>query len=465
MIENTILAHLVYNEEYVRRVLPFLKSEYFSDSTERSVFDLITGYVTKYNGTPTREALLIELQAINGMNEKVFEGAFETINALEVEKTDIQWLVDTTEKFCQDRAIYNAVSSAMEIIDGSSKTDKGAIPTILSDALAVSFNRSIGHDYFKDADDRYKFYHHKESRIPFDLDMLNKVTKGGLPRKTLNIILAGTGVGKTLFMCHAAAANVMQGYNVLYITLEMAKERIAERIDANLLQVTLDDLIKLPYDMYTKKINRVREKTVGNLVIEEYPTASAGVNHFRHLINELKLKRNFVPDIIYIDYLNIAASVRIKVGQGANSYTYVKAIAEEFRGLAVEQNVPLVSATQTNRSGYDSSDVDLTDTSESFGLPMTADLMFALSTNEDLERLKQLQVKQLKNRYNDTVVDRKFLIGVDRSKMRLFNLDAAVNKQLVQDDEDDDTPVFDMSRIGQRNDEKRSSFRDKFGHR
>jgi replicative DNA helicase len=461
MIENTILANLVFNEEYVRRVLPFLKSEYFSDNTERSVFDLITTYVIKYNGTPTREALLIELQSINGMNERVFEGAFETINALEYEKTDIQFLVDTTEKFCQDRAIFNAVSTAMEIIDGNGKTDKGAIPTILSDALSVSFNKSIGHDYFGDSDDRYRFYHHKEARIPFDIDMMNKITKGGLPRKTLNIILAGTGVGKTLFMCHNAAANLMQGYNVLYITLEMAKERIAERIDANLMQVTLDDLIKLPYDIYAKKIGRVREKTVGNLVIEEYPTASAGVNHFRHLLNELKLKRNFTPDIIYIDYLNIAASVRIKPGQNANSYTYVKAIAEEFRGLAVEFNVPLVSATQTNRAGFDSSDVDLTDTSESFGLPMTADFMFALSTNEDLEKLKQLQVKQLKNRYNDTVVNRKFLIGVDRAKMRLYNLDTPV----TQDDEDDDEPVFNMGRIGQREEGKRSSFRDKFGHK
>lgn len=461
MIENTILAHLVHNEEYVRRVLPFLKSEYFSDNTERSVFDLITGYVTKYNGTPTREALLIELQSINGMNEKVFEESFDTINALEVEKTDIQWLVDTTEKFCQDRAIVNGITASMAIIDGTSKVDKGAIPTILSDALSVSFNKSIGHDYFGDSDDRYAFYHHKESRIPFDIEMMNKITKGGLPRKTLNIILAGTGVGKTLFMCHNAAANLMQGHNVLYITLEMAKERIAERIDANLMQVTLDDLIKLPYDIYKKKIGRVREKTVGNLVIEEYPTASAGVNHFRHLLNELKLKRNFAPDIIYIDYLNIAASVRIKAGQNANSYTYVKAIAEEFRGLAVEFNVPLISATQTNRAGFDSSDVDLTDTSESFGLPMTADFMFALSTNEDLERLKQLQVKQLKNRYNDTVVNRKFLIGVDRSKMRLYNVDLPMVKD--DTDDEDDTPVFDMSRIGQRSDEKRSSFKDKFG--
>jgi replicative DNA helicase len=463
MIENTILAHLVHNEEYVRRVLPFLKSEYFSDNTERSVFDLITSYVTKYNGTPTREALLIELQSINGMNEKVYEGAFDTINELEVEKTDIQFLVDTTEKFCQDRAIVNGITQAMSIIDGSSKQDKGAIPTILTDALAVSFNKSIGHDYFGDSDDRYKFYHHKESRIPFDIDMLNKVTKGGLPRKTLNIILAGTGVGKTLFMCHAAAANVMQGYNVLYITLEMAKERIAERIDANLLQVTLDDLIKLPYDVYKKKITRVREKTVGNLVVEEYPTASAGVNHFRHLLNELRLKRNFTPDIIYIDYLNIAASVRIKAGSGADSYSYVKAIAEEMRGLAVEQNVPIISATQTNRAGYDSSDVSLTDTSESFGLPMTADFMIALSTNEDLERLKQLQIKQLKNRYNDTVVNRKFLIGVDRSKMKLFNLELDGSRDV--EEIEDDTPVFDMGRIGQRDDEKRSSFRDKFGHR
>jgi replicative DNA helicase len=462
MIENTILAHLVFNEEYVRRVLPFLKSEYFSDQTDQKVFDLITGYVNKYNGTPTREALLIELESIDGMNEKIYENSYNLIKDLNAEKSDIQWLVDTTEKFCQDRAIVNGIMTSLSIIEGTAKgTDKGAIPTILSDALAVSFNKSVGHDYFADADERYDFYHRKESRIPFDIDRLNMITKGGLPRKTLNIILAGTGVGKTLFMCHAAAANVKAGYKVLYITLEMAKERIAERIDANLLNVTLDDLVRLPKDMYQSRIKKVRDKTVGDLVIEEYPTASAGVNHFRHLLNELKLKKNFTPDIIYIDYINIAASVRIKAGQNANSYTYVKAIAEEFRGLAVEFDVPLISATQTNRTGFADVDVELTDTSESFGLPMTADFMIALSTSDELEALKQMQIKQLKNRYNDIVTIKKFVIGVDRPKMRLFNLDDGGSEP--QQDDDDDKPIFDMSLIASRDtSDKGSKFKQFF---
>ena len=448
-IENVIFGNLINNEEYARKVIPFLKSEYFGDQVDRAVFDLITDYVNKYNSFPTKAAIDIDLNEKTGLSEDQFKRAKELVSTLEKsEEKDINWLVDSTEKFCKDKALYNALMQSIQIVD-SSKNDSisvGSIPKILQDALGVSFDQSIGHDFLDDADARYEFYHRKEVRIPFDLDFFNKITQGGLPRKTLNIALAGTGVGKSLFMCHSAAQNLMSGLNVLYITMEMAEERIAERIDANLLGVTLDELKELPQSIYYKLIGRVRDRAKGKLIVKEYPTASAGSANFRHLLNELSLKKNFVPDIIYIDYLNICASSRIKAGANVNSYTYIKAIAEELRGLAVEFNVPIVSATQTTRSGYSNSDVGLEDTSESFGLPATADFMFALVTSDELRQLSQIMVKQLKNRYGDPAVHKRFVIGVDYSKMRLYNVEASAQEDLM----DDDTPVFDTSSSGSR---------------
>jgi len=426
-LEQSILRNLVYNEDYLRKVLPFLKDDYFSDRTERTIYNEITSFTETYNTPPTIEALSIAVKERNNLTDdevKNCETYLQEIEAHSKEQTEVQWLVDKTEKFCQEKAVYNAVLGAISILDGKDKSkDKGAIPTILSDALAVSFDTTVGHDYLQDSDARYDFYHRKEERIPFDLEYFNKITKGGLPAKTLNIALAGTGVGKSLFMCHVAAGAMVQGKNALYITLEMAEEKIAERIDANLLNVTLDDLMDLPKEMYDKKVARVREKTTGKLIIKEYPTASASVTHFRTLLNELNLKRSFVPDIIFVDYLNICCSSRIKAGANINSYTYVKSIAEELRGLAVEYNVPIVSATQTTRSGFTSSDPGLEDTSESFGLPATADLMFALISSEELEELGQIMVKQLKNRYNDPGYYKRFTVGVDRSKMKLYDIE------------------------------------------
>jgi replicative DNA helicase len=426
-LEQAILKNLIYNEDYLRKVLPFIKTDYFSDRTERTLFDEITSFTETYNNPPTIEALSIAVKEKTNLSDDEVERCETYLTEIEAnrqEKAEIQWLVDKTEKFCQEKAIYNAVLGAISILDGKDKShDKGAIPSILSDALAVSFDTTVGHDYLENSDERYEFYHRKEERIPFDLEYFNKITKGGLPAKTLNIALAGTGVGKSLFMCHVAAGAMVQGKNALYITLEMAEEKIAERIDANLLNVTLDDLMDLPKDMYDKKVARVREKTTGKLIIKEYPTASASVTHFRTLLNELNLKRSFIPDIIFVDYLNICCSSRIKAGANINSYTYVKSIAEELRGLAVEYNVPIVSATQTTRSGFTSSDPGLEDTSESFGLPATADLMFALISSEELEELGQIMVKQLKNRYNDPTHYKRFSIGVDRSKMKLFDIE------------------------------------------
>ena len=460
MIEKTILSHLVFNEAFARKTLPFLKDEYFHNQTDKTVYKLINDYVIKYNNTPTKEVLHIELKNREGMSDSTFKDSRALIDDLAVENTEIQWLLDSTEKFCQEKAIYNAIMASIKILDdksGSSST--GAIPALLSDALGVSFDISIGHDYFLNADDRFDFYHRKEEHIPFDIDFLNKITKGGLVRKTLNIALAGTGVGKSLFMCHCASFNLTQGSNVLYITMEMAEEKIAERIDANLLNVTMDDLASIPKDVYDKKINRVKDKTIGKLVIKEYPTASAGSGHFRHLINELRIKRNFIPDIIYIDYLNICSSSRIKSGSNVNSYTLIKAIAEELRGLAVEFNVPVFSATQTTRGGYGNSDVELTDTSESFGLPATADLMFALISTEELEQLNQIMIKQLKNRYNDPTLYKRFVVGIDRAKMRLYDAE-----QSAQDGMMDDTPgkpVFNKTGFGQGVDsEKKKRFKD-----
>lgn len=455
MIEKTILSHLVFNEVFARKSLPFLKDEYFQNLSDKVVYSLINQYVNKYNSTPTKEVLFLELNNKDGLSENVFKDSKRLIEDLQIDNTEIKWLLDSTEKFCQEKAIYNAIMASIKILDdktGSSST--GAIPTLLSDALGVSFDVSIGHDYFLNADDRFDFYHRKEEHIPFDLQYFNDITKGGLVRKTLNIALAGTGVGKSLFMCHCASHNLTQGKNVLYITMEMAEEKIAERIDANLLNVTVDELSVMSKDTYDKKIARIKEKTVGKLIVKEYPTAGAGSAHFRHLINELRIKRNFIPDVIYIDYLNICSSSRIKSGSNANSYTLIKSIAEELRGLAVEFNVPLVSATQTTRGGFGNSDIELTDTAESFGLPATADLMFALVSTEDMEQLNQLMVKQLKNRYNDPTIHKRFVVGIDRAKMRLYNVEESA--QTLHDD----TPVFSSSRSGQSMDsEKKNRFK------
>ena len=457
-IETTILSNLVFNEEYARKVIPFLKDDYFSNQKDRTVFKLITEYVNNYNAFPSKEALAIDLSNKDGISEESFKQSKELISALTQDtETKIDWLLDQTEKFCQDKAIYNAIMASIGILDDrTGKTSKGAIPQILSDALAVSFDTHIGHDFIEDADTRYEFYHTKEVRIPFDLDYFNKITQGGLPKKTLNIALAGTGVGKSLFMCHCAAANLLKGLNVLYITLEMAEERIAERIDANLLDVTIDELKILPKDVYDKKIARVKNKTTGKLIVKEYPTACAGSANFRHLLNELKIKKNFVPDIIYIDYLNICMSSRIKHGANVNSYTLIKAIAEELRGLAVEFNVPIVSATQTTRSGYSNSDVGLEDTSESFGLPATADFMFALvKQSEEMADLNQIVVKQLKNRYGDPNINSRFIVGVDRSKMRLYDVENSAQEDLL------DGPVMDNTKFGNE-DNERSKPKSKF---
>jgi replicative DNA helicase len=411
----------------MRKVLPFLRDEYFIDRTDRTIFTEIRHFSDTYNSTPSPEAIEIAIQERRNLKSEEVENCLASIQEFRVKNDEppkLDWLVNKTESFCQEKAVYNAVLNSISILDGKDSTqEKGAIPKILSDALAVSFDSSVGHDYLDDSDSRYEFYHRKEERIPFDLDYFNKITKGGLPKKTLNIALAGTGVGKSLFMCHVAAGCMSLGKNVLYITMEMAEEKIAERIDANLLNVAVDDLASLSKDMYDKKVNRIREMCTGKLIIKEYPTASASATHFRTLLNELNLKRNFVPDIIFIDYLNICCSSRVKAGANVNSYTYVKAIAEELRGLAVEAGVPIVSATQTTRSGFTSSDPGLEDTSESFGLPATADMMFALISSEELEALGQIMVKQLKNRYSDPTTHKRFVLGVDRSKMKLYDVE------------------------------------------
>lgn len=445
--EKTVFGNLINREDYGRKVIPFLKTDYFQDVADRVLFELIESYVHKFNRFPTKEALLIDLGNKQGINEGTHSTCRETIQSLDYDpKTELTWLVENTEKFCQEKAVYNAIMQSIQILDNKDqKNGKGSIPQILSDALGISFDTNIGHNFIDDAESRYEFYHRKEVRIAFNLEYLNAITKGGLPRKTLNVILAGTGVGKSLAMCHFAAGNLLDGKNVLYVTMEMAEERIAERIDANLMDVTLDELETMTREAYMKKMDRVKGKTTGKLIIKEYPTSSAGSANFRHLLNELKLKKSFEPDIIYIDYLNICASSRIKYNATVNSYTYVKAIAEELRGLAVEFNVPIVSATQTTRSGYSNSDVDLTDTSESFGLPATADFMFALITSEELESLNQLMVKQLKNRYNDLARNRRFVIGVDRSKMKLYDVDESAQEGIQ-----DDTPLMDKTQFGER---------------
>ncbi len=447
-IERLILSHLIHNENFSRKVVPYVKAEYFEDTSERMVFKLIQEYILKHNDLPTKQSLSIDLDQLDGVHESDYTKSSEIIHSLnKPESTDITpWLVEQSETFCQDKAIYNAVVNAIAILEGNEKThlSKGAIPTVLSDALAVSFDPHVGHDFIEDAENRFEFYHRVEEKLEYDLEMFNKITKGGLPKKTLNICLAGTGVGKSLFMCHQAAAALSVNKNVLYITLEMAEERIAERIDANLLDIPMSQLEEIPRDMYKKKIDKLKGKTKGKVIIKEYPTASASAMHFKNLLGELNLKRNFVPDIIFIDYLNICTSSRIKAGANVNSYTYIKSIAEELRGLAVEYDVPIVSATQTTRTGFTSTDIGLEDTSESFGLPATADFMFALISSEEMEELNQLLVKQLKNRYNDPTSYRKFIIGVDRSKMRLYDVEQKAQEDIADSGQDDE-PLFDTS--------------------
>jgi replicative DNA helicase len=457
-LEQKILKHLLLDEEYTRKTLPFIKGEYFQESSEKLLFDEIQTYVNKYNTMPTKEALVIEIDKRVNLTDDQHKKTIALVKSITIdpEVSDTKWLIDATEDFCQEKAIYNGIMQSIQILDDKNKNnaeklDKGSIPKILADALSVSFDNHIGHDFIDDAETRYDFYHKVERRIPFDLDYLNRITKGGLAEKSLNIVLAGTGVGKSLFMCHCAAANLTMGKNVLYITMEMAEERIAERIDANLMNVELDRLIGMPKETYLKKVETLREKTKGKLIIKEYPTASANVNHFNHLLNELKLKRQFIPDIIYIDYLNICSSARMKMGSSINSYTYIKAIAEELRGLAVEHKLPIVSATQTTRSGYTNSDVGLEDTSESFGLPATADLMFALISTEELADLNQIMVKQLKNRYSDPTTNKRFVIGVDRAKMKLYDAEESAQTNISDSGQiEDDKPVFDKSGFGKR---------------
>ena len=420
-IEHTILNNLFFNEDFTRKAIPFLKETYFPKRDEKILFSEVSKFLHTYNNLPTKETILIELNNRKDLNETEYKDVKDLVASISQEDTDLKWLLDTTEKFCKDRAVHNAVLEGITILEGKDKTrTPESLPSLLSDALGVSFDKHVGHDYIEDAGERFDWYHTKEKRYPFDLSYFNRITKGGIPSKTLNIALAGTGVGKSLFMCHAASAFLTQGLNVLYITLEMAEERIAERIDANLFDISMDDIRSMPKELYDSKVKKLEDKTNGRLVIKEYPTASAHSGHFKALINELALKKSFKPQVIFIDYLNICASARFK-GGNISSYFYIKAIAEELRGLAVEHDVPIFSATQTTRTGFVSTDIGLEDTSESFGLPATADFMFALMSNEELEGLGQMKVKQLKNRYNDPGINRSFIIGVDRAKMRLYD--------------------------------------------
>ena len=449
-VERTILSNLLHNEDYLRKVIPFIKADYFEEKKERIIYEEISDFISKYDKRASQEILSIEVKNRSDLNETEYREVQQVIDGCVEEEINQEWLSDATEKWCKDRAIYLALMESIGIADGGDeKKNRDSIPSILQEALAVCFDNNIGHDYLEDYEQRYDFYHKKEDKIPFDLEYLNKITKGGLPPKTLNVALAGTGVGKSLFMCHVASSVLLQGRNVLYITMEMAEEKIAERIDANLLNVNIQDITDLPKQMFESKVGSLSKKTQGTLIIKEYPTASAHSGHFRALLNELALKRSFRPDIIFIDYLNICASSRYSKLGSVNSYSYIKSIAEELRGLAVEANVPIISATQTTRSGYASSDVDLTDTSESFGLPATADLMFALISTEELEGLGQIMVKQLKNRYNDLAVNKRFVVGIDRAKMRLYDCEQSAQEDIL--DKGDDTEY---------NEEK--SFKDKF---
>jgi len=431
-IEATILSNLLHNEEFARKSIVFLKEEYFHDATEKAVFHEIQKFYSKYNDVPSREALQINVDERPDLSSTIYEEAAALIKSLGKIDNNQQWLLDETEKFCKDKAVYNAIMESIEIIDGKhkKKTD-GAIPELLSDALAVTFDTHIGHDFLEDSDDRYEFYHTREEKIPFDIEYLNKITQGGVTRKSLNILMAGTGVGKTIGMCHMAASNLTIGKNVLYVTMEMAEERIAERIDANLLDIELNRLKDLTKVMYDRKMEQLKQKVKGKIIIKEFPTSQAHTGHIRHLLNELSLKKDFKPDIIYVDYLNICASQRLVGSQSVNSYTYVKAIAEELRGLAVEYNVPIWSATQTTRSGFGNSDVGLEDTSESFGLPATADLFLALIQTEELEELNQVMVKQLKNRHGDIAINRRFVIGIDKPKMKWYDAEQSAQEDII----------------------------------
>ena len=454
-IEHTILKNLLYNEEYSRKVIPFIKTDYFQEPSQKITFEEIVNFISQYNTQVTVEALLIEITNRKDINDGMLKELQILITNLEDSPADLQWLFDTTEKWCRDRAIYLALMDSINIADGNDeKKNRDAIPSILSEALAVSFDNNIGHDYFANADERFDFYHQKQDKIPFDLEYFNKITKGGLVNKSLNVALAGTGVGKSLFMCHMASSVLLSGRNVLYITMEMAEEKIAERIDANLLNVPIQEIAELPKQMFDSKVTNLSQKTQGTLIIKEYPTASAHSGHFKALLSELALKKSFRPDIIFIDYLNICASSRYRSNGTVNSYSYIKAIAEELRGLAVEANVPIVSATQTTRSGYGSSDVELTDTSESFGLPATADLMFALISTDELEELGQIMVKQLKNRYNDLSVNKRFVVGIDRAKMRLYDCEQSAQDDILGNSQEEEYEYED---------EKKSSLKEKFG--
>ena len=445
-VENLVIKNLLLDEEYVRKAMPFIKAEYFSELLEKNLYNVINKYFTDYSALPTKEALEIEVGQLGNISDEQHRQTIQYIRDIDDEKSEYDWILDTTENWCKERAIYLALMESIKIAEGNDeKRATGAIPSILSDALAVSFDNHIGHDYLQDYEERYEFYHQTEEKIPFDLEFFNRITKGGLPNKTLNIALAGTGVGKSLFMCHVASSILLQSKNVLYITLEMAEEKIAERIDANLLSVDIQQLDQLPKMMFDSKVNKIAKKTQGSLIVKEYPTASASVAHFRALLNDLALKKSFKPDIIFIDYLNICASSRYSKLGNVNSYSYIKAIAEELRGLAVEANVPIVSATQTTRSGYGSSDVDLTDTSESFGLPATADLMFALISTEELEEINQIMVKQLKNRYNDPTLNKRFVVGIDRAKMRLYDVEQSAQNDIVDANQEVDPTTKSLS--------------------
>ncbi len=447
-IEFLILRNLLYNEEFVRKVLPFIRPEYFQDQSQKIIFQEISSFVEEFNSVPSKEVLNIEVEKRNDVNEDQYREVCQTIEHLTDVSVDFSWLVETSEKWCRDRAIYLALMESVQLADGGGEKSPDSIPSILQDALAVSFDNHVGHDYLNDFEERYDSYNQKESKIEFDLEYFNKITKGGLPNKTLNIALAGTGVGKSLFMCHMASAVLLQGRNVLYITMEMAEEKIAERIDSNLLNVNIKDLSDLPKTLFVNKVSQLQQKTQGNIIIKEYPTASAHSGHFKALLNELALKKSFRPDIIFIDYLNICASSRYRAGSNVNSYTAIKSIAEELRGMAVEANVPIVSATQTTRSGYGSSDVELTDTSESFGLPATADLMFALISTEELESMGQILVKQLKNRYNDISIFKRFVVGIDRAKMRLYDCDQSAQDNILDSGQEEEyEPQDETSKV------------------
>ena len=454
-IERTAIRNLIHNEQYCRKVLPFIKEEYFSDRLEKVLFTEIYKFVNKYNNLPTKESLSIEINANKSINEDEYKQVTDILSTLNPEPVNLEWLVETTEKFCKDRSIHNAVLNGIQIIDGKDKNHTPEyLPELLSNALSVSFDQKVGHDYLLESKERYEYYNRKEERLELDLEFFNKITRGGIPSKTLNICLAGTGVGKTMFMTHLASSVLLQGKNVLYITLEMAEERIAERIDANLLNVGMSDLEELPYKMYETKINKLQKKTTGQLIIKEYPTATAHTGHFKNLLSELALKKSFKPDIVFVDYLNICTSSRFKSGANVNSYTMIKAIAEELRGLAVEHDIPIFSATQTTRGGFVSSDVGLEDTSESFGLPATADFMFALISSEELEEKNQIMVKQLKNRYNDPTVNRKFILGVDRSKMRFYDVEQNAQNDLVDSGQETLSSNDKFKKLGQFSDFK-----------